>query len=105
MKKQKRGNVKQSLKELARDRIKILFKHSEKATPEAAQKAVKRARAIGMKYRVHMPKDVKRKYCKKCNAFLRPGVNCTIRLNQKKQPHVVITCKGCGAIMRVPYKK
>jgi|TARA_Y100000310_G_scaffold345097_1_gene461778 ribonuclease P protein subunit RPR2 len=105
MKKQKRGKVKQSLKELARERIKTLFKHAETVSPEAGRKAVKRARDVGMKFRVHMPKDVKRKYCKKCDSFLKPGVNCIVRLNQKKQSHIVITCTKCGAVIRMPYKK
>jgi len=104
----RRGKVKQSLKDIARERIDQLFQHAEstfKKHPEDAQKAVKRARSVGMKFRVHMPKSVKRKYCKKCGSFLKPGVNCTVRLNQKKQPHIVITCKACRAVMRIPYKK
>jgi len=108
MKKKSRGNVKSSLKDHARERIEILFKHAEsvfKKQPGDAKLAVKRAREVGMKFRVRMPKGVKRKYCKKCSAFLKPGVNCTVRLSQKKQPHRVIMCKECGAVMRVPYKK
>jgi ribonuclease P protein subunit RPR2 len=90
------------------EQIKNLFKRAEDIAdkkPDVSKRTVKKARAVGMKHRVHMPKEVKHKYCKKCNTFLKPGVNCTIRLNQKKQPHRVITCKECGAIMRVPYKK
>tara|TARA_B100002003_G_C13698576_1_gene351526 strand:+ start:161 stop:487 length:327 start_codon:yes stop_codon:yes gene_type:complete len=108
MKKQKRGKVKQTLKELARERIEQLFDHAIsifRQNPDGAKQAVKRAREVGMKYRVHIPKKYKRKYCKNCGAFLKPGVNCIVRLNQKKQSHVVITCTGCGAVRRIPYKK
>jgi len=91
-------------KSIAKERIEILFKAAEE-NRERAKDYVRQAKNIGMKFRVRFPKEFKRKYCKECNAYLRPGFNCTIRLSQKRASHIVITCKECGHVYRIPYKK
>lgn len=100
----KRGSASKSI---AKERIEILFKEAEESSKSRMQdshRAVKRAREIGMKFRVRLPKEFKRKMCKECHHYLIPGKNCTIRLSQKRASHIVITCKDCGSVYRIPYK-
>jgi RNase P subunit RPR2 len=33
-----------------------------------------------------------------------PGVNCRIRIQQRRESHMVITCLNCGGISRIPLK-
>lgn len=93
-------------KKIANERIKILFEEAEKCFkthPERARRYVELARKIGMRYNVRLRK-YKKKFCKKCNAYLKPGVNCRVRVNKNKKA-VLYTCLGCGHIMRYPYIK
>ncbi|MFH1424641.1 MAG: ribonuclease P [archaeon] len=91
-------------KSIAAERIEILFKEAE-GSSEHANRYVELARKIGMKYRVRISKEYKRKYCKHCHAYLKMGKNCKVRLNQNRFPHLVIHCEECGEVMRIPYKK
>ncbi len=103
-----RGRKPKGQKKTAEERIEILFKEAEKVfpeNPELAHEYVRKARNIGMRYRVSIPKKYKRKVCKNCHHYLKPGVNCTVRLKQKKgQSRRIITCNDCGEVMRYPYK-
>jgi ribonuclease P protein subunit RPR2 len=31
-----------------------------------------------------------------------PGTNCRVRIKQRRQPHIVITCLNCGHQKRIP---
>jgi ribonuclease P protein subunit RPR2 len=55
-----------------------------------------------MRYNVRLGKRQKSEFCRKCNAYLRPGVSCRIRLRDDKQA-VVVTCLACGSVARHPY--
>lgn len=95
-------------KSIARERIDLLFEEADKRfeeKPDYSHRYVNLAREIGMRYRVRLPKELKRKYCKHCHKYLKPGVNAKIRFNQKRFPHIVITCEECGGVKRIPYKK
>jgi ribonuclease P protein subunit RPR2 len=95
-------------KDLAKERIETLFGEADRCFhdyPEKSHRYIGLARRIGMRYRTRMPPHLKRKFCKHCYSYLRPGVNCTFRLSQKRYPKVVITCKECGKVMRIPYLK
>ncbi len=95
-------------KAIAKERIETLFSEAGKIfkkNSNLSKRYVELARNIGMRYRVRIPKEFKRLYCKNCHAYLKPGVNCTVRLSQKRFPKVVITCNECGAVMRYPYLK
>lgn len=96
---------KEYLKEIAKERITILFREASlqsKKNPELAHRYIKLARKIAMKVRVQMPKQYKRRYCKHCYHYLKPGVNLRVRTNKDR---VVYYCLDCKRYMRFPIKK
>ena len=99
-------NVKRKRKKIALQRIHVLFLQAEKKFAEKkfelSDRYVELARKISMKYLVRIPKEYRRKFCKRCYSYLIPGKNCQIRLTKHK---VVKTCLKCGHIMRHPYLK
>lgn len=100
----KRHLSRNTVKEIGETRINRLIKFSEEAVREGkndrARRYVTLARRIGMKTRADIPKDFK--YCRNCYLPQIPGINCTVRLTGEK---IVSTCKECGEIRRMPYRK
>lgn len=94
-------------KKIARERISILLKLAEAEVsehPERSKRYAELARTIGTRYKVRLPKKYKRRICKKCRAYMKPGVNCTVRLVPKERC-VVWRCSECGKERRYPYSK
>jgi ribonuclease P protein subunit RPR2 len=95
-------------KEIARDRVKILFELAEyelnRGNSERAKRYVRLARKIAMKAQEPIERGLKRKFCKKCNMLLVPGRTCSVLLN-KSTKTVDIKCFNCSNIKRYPYKK
>ncbi len=92
---------------IAKERIDILFSKAEKEfgkNPSLSHRWVGMARKIATRYNIRLPKELRRRLCKKCLHFLVPGKNCTVRTNTKQQA-VVIKCLDCGNVMRFPYRK
>ncbi len=93
-------------KRIARRRINRLFEMAEEMALEGrlelATRYVEIARKIGMKYLVRLPKQYKKKFCKKCHSYLLPGENCTVRIKRKT---VVVSCHTCGHVMRTPFAR
>jgi ribonuclease P protein subunit RPR2 len=92
---------------IARERISILLRLAEKEVKEHSERSrryVELARKIGMRYKVRFPRKYKRKICKNCHAFLKPGVNCTVRLVPKERC-VIWRCLECKKDRRYPYSK
>lgn len=92
-------------KEIVKERIKKLFKEAKKAfrkDKKLANRYVKLARELAMKYRVKLPRELKRKFCKHCYSYLVPGENCRIRTRDNK---VIYYCMECKKYMRYPYIK
>lgn len=90
-------------KKIAKERINELFKQAElryKEDSKLSDRYVEIARKIGMKYKVRIPKELKRRFCKHCYKYLVPGVNSRVRLTNSK---VVCYCESCKKYMRVPY--
>ncbi len=90
---------------IAQERIEILMQRAEdvfSSDKKRANRYVELARKIAMRYNIRMPKKWKRRICKKCYAFLKPGVNCRIRTKDVK---IIITCMECGHITRIPFQK
>jgi ribonuclease P protein subunit RPR2 len=90
---------------IAKERINILFGEARKRFHEDSKlsdRYVEIARKIGMKHKVRIPKEFKRRFCKNCHKYLVPGVNCRVRLCKSK---VVYYCQSCKNYMRIPYKK
>lgn len=91
------------LKENAKAQINELFIQAEarhKNQPELSDRYAGLARKIAMRYKVKVPKALKRRICKSCHKYLVFGVNCRVRLNKKK---IVYYCLGCRHFMRFPY--
>jgi ribonuclease P protein subunit RPR2 len=96
--------VKDDYKAIAAERIERLFELAEKAFEkhtELADRYVKLAWKISTRYNVRLPATLKRKFCRKCLSFLRPGVSCRVRI---QSGCVTITCLRCGNAVRQPFK-
>jgi ribonuclease P protein subunit RPR2 len=92
---------------IARERINILFEKAEKEfgrNPEFSRRWVGMAKKIATRYNIRIPKELKRRFCRKCSRFLVPGENCRVRTSPKQQA-VIVNCLGCGNIMRFPYRR
>ena len=93
-----------SERRIAHERIEILFRLAEreglKGNFVRANRYASLAAKIGMRYNVRLPRDLKRRYCRKCHAFLVPGKNCRVRISRGK---VTTTCGVCGDVRRIPY--
>jgi ribonuclease P protein subunit RPR2 len=97
----KGGNI----KEIARERIEILFNHAQSAFPSnrtLANRYVELARRVGMKAGVRLTREQKLRICKGCGGFLVPGVNCRVRTRSEYGTTVLITCLDCGTKKRYP---
>ena len=93
-----------NIKQIARQRIQILFEEAKKIAkcdPKLAAKYVKTARRIAMAAKIRLPLEFRRQTCKNCNALLLHGVNCRVRIKQKRESHVVVTCLNCGNQTRI----
>ncbi|KXS41580.1 MAG: RNAse P, Rpr2/Rpp21 subunit [Methanolobus sp. T82-4] len=87
-------------KEIALERIKYLFELADReypTDPDRSDRYVSLARRIGMRYRVSVPPELKKRMCKSCSSFLTPGSNCRVRL---KGGLLIVTCQKCGNIQR-----
>jgi len=102
-----RKHKQKSMKErkIALDRIETLFAEAEKEFnqhPELSNRYVELARKIAMKSKVRIRPELKKRFCKHCHSYLKPGVNCRVRLGGK---HLVYYCQNCKKFMRFSYKK
>ncbi len=96
---------KKKMKEIARERIQVLFEEAKKMfniDSRYSDRYIEIARDIGMKHNVSLPAEFRRRICKECGSFLVPGENCRVRLNSKHS-RKIITCDNCGNVKRFPY--
>jgi ribonuclease P protein subunit RPR2 len=101
-------NQQSNVKQIARQRIAILFEQAKKICkeePKLAMQYITSARRIAMAARIRLPVEFRRQTCKKCNSLFVHGFNCRVRVKQKREPHVVITCLNCGNQTRIMLKK
>ena len=94
-------------KQIALQRIQALFSLAKEVVhedPSLAQHYVKIARKIAMGTKLRMPREYRRLLCRHCKSFILPGVNCRVRIQSKREPHVVVTCLNCGRHSRTPLK-
>jgi len=94
-------------RQIALQRIQILFrlaKEKIREEPELAQRYVTIARRIAMRTKLRLPTEYRRMVCRHCKSFIYPGVNCRVRVQQRREPHMVITCLVCGGVTRMPLK-
>ena len=102
----KRRYKKKPLKqrEIALDRIKTLFKEARtvfRKDKALANRYVKLARELSMKYKVRIPSVLKRRFCKHCYHYLMPGENLRVRT---RKGNVVYYCMNCKKYMKFGYK-
>ncbi|HEC57643.1 MAG TPA: ribonuclease P [Candidatus Syntrophoarchaeum butanivorans] len=98
----RRRRRKALIREIAKERIIRLFELAEDC-PERSRRYLQLAKRIGMRYRVRIPPDLKRRMCKGCAVLLIPGRNARVRLHRRRG-YITTTCLECGRVMRVPYK-
>ena len=102
-----RHRLRRENKQIARERISVLFNRVKEVfseEPQLAQYYVNLAKKIGMRYKVKLPIELRRMSCKHCKSLIFPGINCRIRIQQRREPHVVITCFNCGGFTRIPLR-
>ncbi len=95
-------------RQIAQQRIHRLFKLAKEKIrdePELAQRYVAIARKIAMRAKLKLPVEYRRMICRGCKSFIYPGVNCRVRVQQRREPHMVITCQNCGETTRIPLRK
>ena len=93
-----------NVKQIGMQRIQILFEQAKKvsrANPKLAAQYVASARNIAMAAKIRLPTEFRRGTCKECNSLFVHGVNCRVRIKQKREPHVVVTCLNCGNQTRI----
>jgi ribonuclease P protein subunit RPR2 len=96
-----------SNKQIALERVHRLFhlaKNIIHEDPDLAQRYVRIARRVAMRTRLKLPKEYRRFICRKCKSFILPGVNCRVRIQQRRETHMVITCLICGKPARFPLR-
>lgn len=95
-------------KRIAAQRIQTLFRLANETfheNPSLAQRYVDTARKIAMAAKIRLPPKYRRQICKHCKSFILPCVNSRVRIKQKREPHMVITCLKCGKQTRIPLRK
>jgi len=83
-------------KNIARERIEILFREARQAfpaNPERSNRYVEMARKIAMRQRIRIDREYRRQYCHHCYCYLVPGKNMRARVHDG---HVVVTCLSCN---------
>jgi ribonuclease P protein subunit RPR2 len=104
-----KGQVKSSsVKQIALQRVEVLFSEAEKVgktNPQLAAEYVSTARKVAMAARTPLPKEFKRRVCKHCGTFLVTGFNVRVRIQQRREPHLAVTCLNCGSNSRIMLRK
>lgn len=99
----RRGRRPKWVLKIAEERINILFSRADEEFnkhPERSHRYVKMARNIAKKYNLKLPDKWNRRFCHSCHQFLKPGLNCRVRLINSS---VTIKCLDCGHVARIPY--
>lgn len=87
---------------IAKKRIYTLFEKADEkfdTDRQLANRYVALARKLSMKYKVSIPSGLKRKFCKHCYSYLKPGVNLRVRTHDGK---LVYYCLECKRFWRMP---
>lgn len=92
-----------SHQKIAVERIAVLFQEADNTNdPTLADRYVFLARKLSMKYKVKLTSGQKRRFCKHCYCYLKPGRNCRVRLQGRK---LIYYCGNCKRQYRIPYSK
>jgi ribonuclease P protein subunit RPR2 len=96
-----------SSQSIAQQRIQNLYRlanETVKTDPDLARRYIHLMRRIAQRTRTKIPQNIRDRVCKKCDTPLIPGYNATIRINQKREPHITTRCQTCGNITRRPIR-
>jgi ribonuclease P protein subunit RPR2 len=108
MRKSGRKKSRDEQKEIASERIEILFVLADAAALsedlECADQLITQAKKIAMKYNLRTPRELRRKVCKFCWGYLLPGVTSRVRV-KSKDLRVEARCLRCNKIMYHPYAR
>ncbi|MEM0340925.1 MAG: ribonuclease P Rpr2/Rpp21/SNM1 subunit [Acidilobaceae archaeon] len=109
--KKRQQKVKKLLKDLVRQRAKIVFSQAVEAVRSGDYERAKELgfylRELAMRTGVRLSRQLKRTICRNCYVVLLPGTTCTVRVRSQSRSfsYIVIKCKLCGYIHRRPFKK
>jgi len=95
----------ESKDEILLSRIRSLLEMAEaeaRRRPELSDRYVRLAWKIKTRHALHLPAEIRRKFCKRCFVVWVPGLTCRVRLKDRM---LTLTCLRCGRVIRVPYKK
>ena len=99
------GRKSKRFDKVARERIDILMELAESTFNDDRSLAHRYAglsKKIAMRHAMSLPDRWKRRICKKCGAFLKPGANCKVRTYQGA---VNVLCLDCGTRVRIPFTR
>lgn len=95
-------------KDIADERIRILFAAAEEAAHnkdlKQADEYIEQIRKIAMKSNLKIPKEYKTKLCRYCYRYLLPPVTSRTRINSK-QHRIEVKCLNCGKIIFYPFTR
>ena len=94
----------QNQQKIAEARIKLMFQLAKevfKKDSKLADKYIKIARRIAMKYKIRLSASFKKQFCKHCHKFLVPSINCRVRIHKHR---LIYYCLECKHYMRHPIK-
>lgn len=80
------------------EKSKKAYKKGDKGLSKTYSKKV---RYLSMKYKIRLPKVIKRQLCKHCHSLLVPSSNCRVRTKEGK---IIIYCLECKRFTRIPIK-
>jgi ribonuclease P protein subunit RPR2 len=90
-------------RDLAIEHVQKLFEQAEGCKDAAmANRYMQLARRISLKFKLRLPSPLRRRVCKHCHHYLRPGVNCRVRVERGR---VITLCLDCRHIMRYPIRQ
>lgn len=108
MRKTGRRKSRDEQKDVAAERIEILFSLADAAAIrkdfDFADQFIAQAKKIAMKYNLRTPREMRRKVCKFCDRYLLPGTTCRVRIKSTEQ-RVEVRCLRCDKIMYHPYAR
>lgn len=104
MRSKQKYSVRDQHQKIALERIHELFKQAQLQfddhEKELANRYMYLARRLAMKYKVKVPSELKRKFCKKCLHYLVQGKNVRVRTTGAV---IVYSCLDCGHKNRIGY--
>ncbi|MFW9966422.1 MAG: ribonuclease P protein component 4 [Candidatus Thorarchaeota archaeon] len=99
----KKRNRQSDDKRLAMARIRLLWKQAleiVKTDSDGARTCMQVASRIAQRVRIKVPREIKRKMCRRCGTVLIPGESCRVRMRNNRSKHLTVTCIACGNITR-----